>query len=80
VFPGGAWEQVLKSETFIATEETEPLGRCIPRGAWAKAITSKVGKDVCSNVHNYTISGSFLQENLFRIFLSPCGIVVYGAK
>jgi hypothetical protein len=60
-----------RSETSTATEEAGPLGWCIPGGSLGKSSRVERGKDACHNVHNSTISGGFLQEKFFRIFLSP---------
>jgi hypothetical protein len=64
-----------------AAEEAELLGSIFPgRGNLGKSNRVERGQDACRNIHNYSISGGFLQENFFGIFLSPCGIVVYRAK
>jgi hypothetical protein len=79
-------------ETTTAMEEAELLGQCVSRGSLdtrkrlSKPLSAAPPRfkeprlPVRCSIHTYTIRGNFLQENFFRIFLSPCGAVVCDAK
>jgi hypothetical protein len=67
-------------EITTAMEETETPGQCVSRRNLGKSNRVERGKDASHNIQNYTIASGFLQENFFRIFLSPCGREVYSEK
>jgi hypothetical protein len=66
------------ASTFISSRDAP--GQCFTRRSLGKSNRVESGRVACHNIQMYITHSGFLQENFFRIFLSPCGIVVYGAK